>query len=125
MTTGKIEYAPDYKSEKEPRLPKNFGLMETVCADGQHRFLPDAPKCGCGKTINRAVELARLERKVIEAVKRFRQNDIAMTRYWERRASDAEYDPDSSALFTLVNNSNRKELYEAVDALLQFESQQK
>lgn len=67
MTTGSINYSPDYKSETD--LPDNFGLMEIVCSDGQHRFLPDALRCGCLKTINPEAERTRLERLVIEAAK--------------------------------------------------------
>ena len=65
MKTGKVEFVPDYKS-RSPRLPKNFGLMEEVCADGQHRFLPDAPRCGCGKTQNLNVEHHYLQLAVVE-----------------------------------------------------------
>lgn len=68
-------------------------------------------------------ERARLEREVIEAAKRCRQNDLAITGYWERRASDTGYDPDSAALFTLINSSGGKAFNAAVDALIDFESQ--
>lgn len=64
-----IYYSPDYKSE--PDLPDDFGLMEVACSDGQHRFLSDALRCGCLKTINPQSERKRLEREVIEAGKKW------------------------------------------------------
>lgn len=67
--TGTVEYTEfDSRWIPEPDLPEDFGLIKAVCADGQHRFLPDAPRCGCGAIMNRAVERARLERAVLDAV---------------------------------------------------------
>ena len=102
MTTGKINYSPDYKSEK-PKLPKDFGLMRIVCADGQHRFLPDAPKCGCRAVINSEAERSRLEREVIKAATAWRRTVI----------STAPEDLQARA---------RSTLYDAVKRLEEFET---
>lgn len=112
MTTGRINYSPDYKSE--PQLPEGWGLIEAFCADGRHRFLPDAPRCGCGKTINRAVERARLEREVVEA---------AIEEYKIEHAADrgANTITRTDALIKLQPLMQRRR--EAVAALLKFESE--
>ena len=67
MTTGKIEY-------EHPDLPDDWGLMEIACADGEHRFLPDAPRCGCGKKANMGVEYQRLRDVVVEALRHWRSS---------------------------------------------------
>lgn len=100
MSTGRIDYSPDYKSE--PELPDGWGLVEAFCADGHHRFLPDAPKCGCGAVLNQAVERARLERAVVEAAKQWHE----------------------MLLMHAGTTLSRKALLEAVDALVEFESLQ-
>lgn len=88
MATGKIEYAPDYKS-KHPKLPKNFGIIEAICADGGHRFLPDAPKCGCAAKINPTVEHERLRSAVVEAAKAWRSEENAFP--YSIREANADY----------------------------------
>lgn len=109
MTTGSIDDSLDYE---EPELPDDWGLMEAACADGQHRFLPDAPRCGCGEQVNTKVEHARLERQVIEkCIAEFRAGETV-----DRQPSRNNVDAYTRA---------EHERESAVKALLEFESQQK
>lgn len=82
-------------------VPPDWGIMKAVCADGQHRFLPDAPKCGCGAVINQAVEYARLEKAVVEAAKAWGTTNYRLTDLCELR---------------------EESLSAAVDALIEFEA---
>lgn len=118
MERGRVEYSPDYKS----RIKKTADRYRSFLEATKMNVVDYQPKADVAE---RCKERARLEREVIEAAKRVRQNDLAITRYWERRASDAGYDPASAALFTLINNSGGKAFNAAVDALLKFEAQQK
>lgn len=97
-----IYYSPDYKSE--PDLPDDFGLMEVACSDGRHRFLPDALRCGCLKTINPEAERTRLERLVIEAAKK-----------WKLERDDGDNEKWSVHYVKMCD---------AIQALIDFESKQ-
>lgn len=70
-------------------------------------------------------ELQRLKDAVVEAVKRFRLADIAIDNYWDRRARDAQYDDDSSVLYSLVQElaDSREPYTNAVDVLIEFEKE--
>lgn len=124
MDTGKVEFAPDYKSSKRrhPDLPKDFGLIEVICAGSKHRFLPDAPKCGCGTRSNPEAERRILERGVIEAAKPWRMLLAEIT----TAMADRTGGPLSEDLIALNQRRVDAEvsLIAATDALIDFESQQ-
>lgn len=63
-------------TNEAPDLPDDWGLMKAICADGQHRFLVDSPKCGCGKQENRVFKYRVLEQDIIKIAKEWREMRI-------------------------------------------------
>lgn len=96
VETGKVEYGPDYESEKSyPDMTPVLDAM-AVCAERQ-----------------------RLEREVADTAKRHRQSEHAVGHYWDN-AADRKC--DASVVFGQAKVA-LDAFNAAVDALLEFESQ--
>jgi hypothetical protein len=109
MKSGRIEYAPDYKSEKSECVqvppPAHVHFDKSGRAYADPKRLVDAELGGAATT---ADERARLEREVIEAAKAERDAYGAPT--WE---------------WTSTLHAAQRNLRKAVRALTEFESKQK
>lgn len=96
MTTGSIEYSPDYKSDYDSAMDEGRKIAETVVAANKL-----------------STERARLESKIVEAA-----------RYWRRAQGESLHIAEVDATRLLVVRAWFM-LRKTVDALNEFESQQK
>lgn len=107
--TGRIDYSPDYKSEKRrdskglPIDDRGWPIMEVVDYD------PVATKAKREAQTQRDAERARLERAVVEAAKADRLS--------VQKGTGTNRDIDAPI-------HARRVLNDAINALLEFESQQ-
>src|SRR5690349_18527283 len=111
MKSGRVEYAPDYKSEAPPA--RDYISLQTVVtvtcpefgqSDCEHANMLSA------RIAKEVVERARLEREVIEAAK------ADMT-------AEVREEGDNQGIDRLI--AARRRYRAAVTALLEFESKQK
>jgi hypothetical protein len=96
--------------DDEPDLPDSFGRLEEICADGEHRYLPDAPRCGCGARPNLLVKYERLRAAVVEAVE-----------WWHAEINRTR----STSPIHIALEEFETELFKAASALIAFEAEHK
>lgn len=96
---------------------RGWPIMEVVDYD------PVAEKAKREVEARLLAEHQRLRDSVVDTAKHERRVDLAIGDYWRKREVDPDYDPDSAALFALVNDSGGLAHNNAVDALLAFEAE--
>lgn len=115
--TGKVEYAPDYKSRVQVKRIAPSAEWEHPAVEAQSRAKREAN-----------VIRARLEREVIDAAKRYRLAVREHVEYaTEYLARDPSHDEDEDPTWDAQLGAQcaaEQALSDAVDALHEFESSQ-
>lgn len=109
MTTGRIDYSPDYKSEKRPH-------QFPVGADG----LTD----GTRAHLQREAEHARLRDAVVESALRLRRSALALKKFWDEHDENAPH--AAMEIYDLSGEDIKaREVFDATaSALIDFEASQ-